>query len=197
MLERTRLLAKEALLQVRPGVFWWYVRARHGHLEPEMALLPRLCLPDQISVDVGANYGIYSYYMLKYSKGCVAFEPYPHLAKLLWRGLGRRLQVHQVALSDRAGETQMTASTSQSGFNTIEPSNRIELKVLDPTKIVTLDVPVRRLDDFDLGPVGFIKIDVEGHEQEVVAGGEETIATHRPALLIEVEEQHRDRKSVV
>jgi FkbM family methyltransferase len=191
MFEKVRQLGKETLLRIRPGMFWWYVRKRHGHLEPEMAFLPRLCMPDRISVDVGANYGIYSYYMLKYSKGCVAFEPFPRLAKILQQGMGRRVQVHQVALSNRSGFTQMAASLKQSGHNTIEPTNRIELKVHDPTSIVTLQVPVRTLDEFELGPVGFIKIDVEGHEQEVVAGAARTISTHLPAILIEVEEQHR------
>ena len=191
MFEKTRLTGKEALLQVRPGIFWWYVRVRHGYLEPEIPLLPRLCLPDRVSVDVGANYGIYSYYMLKYSSACVAFEPYPRLAQLLHEGLGKRLQVHQVALSNRSGTAQMVASVQQPGLNTIEPANRIERTVHDPSSLVTLEVPVRRLDEFDLGPVGFIKIDVEGHEQEVIAGATTRIANHLPAILIEMEEQYR------
>ena len=33
-------------------------------------------------------------------------------------------------------------------------------------------VPKKRLDDFDLPPVGFIKIDVEGHEESVLHGAE-------------------------
>jgi FkbM family methyltransferase len=191
MLEATRRFGKEALLRHAPGVFWAYVRARHGHLEPEMALLPRLCRPDRTSVDVGANYGIYSYYMLKYSRACAAFEPYPHLAELLRRGLGDRLQVHEVALSDHTGAARMTACESEMGYNTIEPSNKIEGKVDDPRLIVTLEVPVRRLDEFDLGAIGFVKIDVEGHEESVLRGAVDTIASHRPAMLIEMEERHR------
>jgi FkbM family methyltransferase len=191
VLKRVRRWGKEFLLQVQPGLFWWYVRARHGFLEPEMALLPRLCLPDRVSVDIGANFGVYSYQMLRYSKECIAFEPYPRLASLLSRGLGERLTVHQVALSDRSGTATMQASFAQTGHNTIEPSNRLESKVLDPTGLETLEVQTRRLDDYHLGPVGFIKIDVEGHEPEVVAGASETLAMNRPALLIEIEEQHR------
>lgn len=191
MLKRIRRLGKEALLQVRPGLFWAYVQARHGYLEPEMAMLPRLCLPDRVSVDIGANFGIYSYYMLKHSRRCVAFEPYPRLAKLLRRGLGERLEVHEFALSDRSGIATLRASFDQTGHNTIEPSNLIEAKVLDPSSLVTIDVRVARFDDFDLDPVGFIKIDVEGHETEVIAGAAQTIERDLPALLIEVEEQHR------
>lgn len=191
MFEGTRRAAKEGLLQLYPGAFWWYVRVRHGLLEPEMALLTRLCRPDRTSVDIGANYGIYSYYMLKHSARCVAFEPYPRLARILRRGLGARLEVHEVALSDRSGIAELRASLVESGLNTIESSNRIETKVRDPNSLETLQVSVRRLDDFDLGRVGFMKIDVEGHEQEVLSGAEDTLLADRPALLIELEERHR------
>lgn len=43
---------------------------------------------------------------------------------------------------------------------------------------------IKRLDDFKLKPY-FIKIDVQGFEQEVLEGGEETIKTYQPIILIE------------
>ena len=49
---------------------------------------------------------------------------------------------------------------------------------------------MRRLDDYQIANVGFIKIDVEGHEEGVLAGAWETISRDRPALLIEIEERH-------
>jgi FkbM family methyltransferase len=156
-----------------------------------MALLHRLCMRDRISIDIGANYGIYSYYMLKFSSGCIAFEPYPRLARLLRQGLGRQLQVHEAALSNRSGSARMVASDEQSAYNTTEPTNEIESKVTNPGSITTLDVPVRTLDEFDLGPVGLIKIDVHGHEEEVLEGGRNTIAEYSPSLIVELEEQHR------
>ena len=43
---------------------------------------------------------------------------------------------------------------------------------------------MRRLDDLGLAPF-FIKLDVQGYEFEVIQGGEQTITTHEPVLLIE------------
>jgi hypothetical protein len=54
----------------------------------------------------------------------------------------------------------------------------------------TVQVPLRRLDDYAFENVGFIKIDVEGHEESVLRGGLETLQRNRPTLLIEIEERH-------
>lgn len=51
-------------------------------------------------------------------------------------------------------------------------------------------MPLRRLGDYGLENVSFIKIDVEGHEEAVLAGALETIRANSPTLLIECEERH-------
>jgi FkbM family methyltransferase len=156
-----------------------------------MALLPKLCRPDLISIDVGANYGIYSYYLSKYSSRCIAFEPYPRLASILRQGLGSRVEVHEVALSDHAGSTELRAVPDTTGLNTIEPTNPLESRLSKPEDIQVVQVDVRTLDGFGLKNVGFVKIDVEGHEYEVLAGAEQTLVAHRPVILVEIEERHR------
>lgn len=46
------------------------------------------------------------------------------------------------------------------------------------------DLPMRTLDSFDLEPA-LLKIDTEGMEPQVLRGGLETIAQHRPVILAE------------
>ncbi len=46
-------------------------------------------------------------------------------------------------------------------------------------------VPMRRLDSFGFEDVDFIKIDVEGFERAVIEGGERTIRTWRPNIVVE------------
>jgi hypothetical protein len=54
----------------------------------------------------------------------------------------------------------------------------------------TIEVPLRQLDDFALPSVGFIKIDLEGHEEDVLLGAQSLIARDRPSLMVKVEERH-------
>ncbi len=48
------------------------------------------------------------------------------------------------------------------------------------------DVPLVTLDALETGRVGFLKLDVEGMEMDVLAGAAALIAAHRPVLYVEV-----------
>ena len=48
-------------------------------------------------------------------------------------------------------------------------------------------VATSRLDDFELGDVGFVKIDVEGHELAVLQGATDLLKAQRPTLMVEIE----------
>ena len=51
-------------------------------------------------------------------------------------------------------------------------------------------VNVKKLDDLNLQNIGFIKIDAEGSEQEVLKGAKKLIKKYKPTLLIEIEERY-------
>jgi hypothetical protein len=69
---------------------------------------------------------------------------------------------------------------------TIDSGNRLEGVAADE-----LEAEVRRLDGLAIGPIGLIKIDVEGHEAAVLRGAQGIIARDRPVFIIEAEERHR------
>jgi hypothetical protein len=48
---------------------------------------------------------------------------------------------------------------------------------------------MEKLDDIYRGDVGFIKIDVEGHEETVLEGAKQTILRCQPRLLVEIDER--------
>ena len=56
------------------------------------------------------------------------------------------------------------------------------------------EVKKKKLDSIKFeNKIGFIKIDVEGHELEVIEGALKTIKENKPVLLIEIEEKHSKR----
>ena len=165
-------------------------RAIHSWMrgEPELHLVPALCSRSEWSIDIGANNGVYAWHIARHSAGVIAFEPQPSHAGFLVQAFGPRVRVEQVALSDSTGEAvlRVPQETWEDGRATIEASN-----TLDRFTCAEYTVPRRRLDSYDLPPVGFMKIDVEGHELAVLGGAEAILRRDRPNLIIEAEERHR------
>jgi FkbM family methyltransferase len=93
------------------------------------------------------------------------------------------------ALSDEVGEATLRIYEPLTGRATIESENLLE--GCDCSQIYEVAVPRRKLDDYDFDAVGFIKIDVEGHELSVLRGASNTIERHRPLMLIEIEDRHK------
>jgi FkbM family methyltransferase len=140
-------------------------------------------------VDVGANWGSYSLLLAPQFTHVDAFEPVERCANALARyseTFGGSIRVHQCALSDREGTVpffipwrdDVDASSSSRVVSAGDPA--------------AISVQAKTLDSFEFTDVDLIKIDVEGHEREVLRGAEETIRRCRPRLLVEVEQRHID-----
>ena len=160
--------------------------------EDELRLVSLLCDQSKTSVDVGAAAGIFSVHMLKASRNVIAFEPRPSQAEELqamFASVGAPARVEAVALSNQVGTSKMRMLVKDLGRSTIEAENPLEDE--DGSARAQIKVKVRRLDDYGLDDVGFIKIDVEGHEVAALQGARATIERNQPILLIEAEERHR------
>ena len=88
-----------------------------------------------------------------------------------------------------ASDSIMRIDDTNTGVATIEEKNDLSC-VKDRSFVVKKVVEVRTLDSFEFSDVSMIKIDVEGHEEAVVAGAAETIRRCRPSLIIESEDRH-------
>jgi FkbM family methyltransferase len=165
------------------------LRFRPNHFERELWVVPFLCDKGKTALDIGANMGVYSYFMRKFSRQVIAFEPNIDLWSDLHRLLGRDFRIEGAALSNRVGTSTMRIDNTNTGVATIEEKNDL-CCVEDKSIVVERAVEVRTLDSFAYSDVAMIKIDVEGHEEAVVAGAVETIQRCRPSLLIESENRH-------
>lgn len=164
--------------------YWWCLLTKTG--EYELRILSRYVPRDRLAIDVGANNGIYAYHLSRYAQSVVAFEPNPRFDRAL-RFLPRNVSVRVEALSSAPGVLPLRIPATEAG----EAEGWATLETTELPVARSIDVPVRRLDDLDLGHVGFMKIDVEGHEMSVLAGAEATIGRDRPTLLVEAEDEYR------
>lgn len=178
-----------------PRLSFWLNRMTRANYEREMELLEVLCDRARPGVDIGAKVGMYTYRIRAGSSSVTAFEPIPLFHDMLRAVFAdKRGRVEPFALSDVRGRTVLRMpyapdGESEFGRSTIHPANRLAHEKIG--RVDELAIETRRLDDYDLGPIGFIKIDVEGHELAVLDGAAATLAAHTPNLLIECNEDHR------
>lgn len=158
--------------------------------ERELHVLPQLVQKDKLALDIGANKGVYSYALLMLSAGVHAFEPNPKTRRVLQSWAANRVTIHDIALSDNSGEATLFIPIGGKGRYS---NQRASLSRENADKFGEVHVKTARLDDLNLSNVGFMKIDVEGFEQEVVEGARETLKRERPTMLIEIEERRTKR----
>lgn len=156
--------------------------AAHGY-ETDVAALIDLLLPAQGGTffDIGSNWGYFPLYAAaqRSQLSAHAFEPMPAtyndlVATVRRAGLEALVTCHHVALSDSDGETFMCLPDGlHSGQAMLSRSDG------------AARVAMRRLDGLGLAAPDFVKIDVEGHELEVLRGASETLRSARPFIVFE------------
>ncbi len=158
-----------------------------GKGEIELSLLPVLMRSHSLSIDVGAHEGVYTYQMKEWGR-TVAFEPIPALAERLIAAAYPDLQVEQCALSNKAGTGLLRVPYHLKKKDELDtPSATLRdnpLHTIDGVQEFT--VQTETLDAFQFDDVGFIKIDVEGWEENVLLGGRETIRRNQPVVMVKL-----------
>jgi FkbM family methyltransferase len=160
-------------------IAWRY----YWHGEAEVRLLRQLVRPNCNVVDVGAASGNYTYHLSRLSPRVYAFEPNPVWVRWLRRCSPRNVTIFDVALADSSGNATLSIPQDRDGIS-------LEAATLGdnfpPESCERIPVQQRTLDEYNLDNVGFIKIDVEGHEMAVLRGAQRTLERSRPVLLVEV-----------
>ncbi len=157
------------------------VLARDQWSELEEELLPAVVDPARAAVDVGAHAGSYTVRLAQVVPKVFAFEPDPEMARLLQRAAPPNVVVSLEALSDTAGWKTFRVPV-ESGHASVTLGS---LAPLDVPSTIDREVRTATLDHLADEDVGFVKIDVEGHEAKVLAGGRELLLQCRPVFLLE------------
>ena len=151
------------------------------------------CLkPGSVFIDIGANVGYYS--LLANGKvgaagRVLSFEPNPVTAGQLKRNIrlsaAHQIELFGVALSDKEGEVQLYCPKDETHGHASLQNQRWR-------DVVSYTVPAKRMDDIlpkDIEHIDLVKIDVEGAELLVFAGGGGIISRFKPPIIMELNEK--------
>jgi FkbM family methyltransferase len=132
-----------------------------------------------IALDAGANVGAYARHMAGIFAHVHAFEPardtYECLARNVaeW-GLTDKITTYANAVSSHSEWVKMGASFGRRSISRAVTGQG--------------DIPAISLDSLNLAGVTFLKLDVEGYEEKVLAGAARLLASARPYVMMEVKE---------
>lgn len=151
-----------------------------------------------IAVDCGANIGVFTVDWAKWMTGwgaVLGIEAQERIfyalagnvainncnnAQVILGAIGAQIGVMQIAVPDytRPGTFGSLELIQNEGSEFIGQE-------IDQSPERLRDVRCLTLDSLNLGRLDFLKVDVEGMELDVLAGGRETIARHLPIMLVE------------
>lgn len=159
--------------------------------EDEMNFVRAYISPEMNVLDIGANHGVYALSIAKkLDTGHVwAFEPTLAPGRMLERSielndLSDKVTWVHAGLSDREGSANIRTSGNSelnSLYGNSGETEIIHLETLDNfLQINAIDVPI-----------GFVKLDAEGEEINVLRGGHEFFAHQSPLIMFEL--KHGDK----
>lgn len=143
------------------------------------------------AVDVGAHVGMWTMQLAKKFNEVVSFEPVQAHRDCFMKNVeNENVHLQGCALGTREGFISIDTDPTSSGDSYVSPKNYTGEGIFDgiqtfPAPGGPTAIPVKKLDDFDLQDVDFIKLDCEGYEFFALRGGEKTIMRCKPVIIVE------------
>ena len=171
-------------------------RLRFKSEVPDIRYIREAALAGSTLIDIGANKGVFSIYMSRAAgpRGkLLAFEAQPELGDHL-RGVKQGFALDNMTIVNKGLSSMpgtLTMRRSKAGAGTASFHSKAA------PGLDEIEIPVITLDDYisehQVGPVSFIKCDVEGHELEVFRGAQKLLERDMPTLLFECHDSEAER----
>ena len=140
-----------------------------------------------VYIDIGALDGDTSTSLIGDFKRIICFEPNPNE----FSKLSDKVEKYNVALSDREGLTELVLPNGKKkpGHGSINRFSKGGISEgAGGDRIIFKDIPVKKLDSYNISDVSFIKIDTEGSELQILKGSVNTIKKYKPVLFFEAKQ---------
>jgi FkbM family methyltransferase len=165
--------------------------------EPELVHLAKLVPRRGVAIDAGANIGLFALALTQYCHKVYAFEISEQTSRSLKRCAHPKIEIINVGLSNRAREATLYTPVQANGSTLDGWASLAAGNCPGINRHREQSVHLKSLDAFGISECVFLKIDVEGHEVELLEGAAETIRRTRPVILMEVRERNRTRVNLL
>jgi FkbM family methyltransferase len=161
----------------------------------ELKLVSRILREGMTVVDVGANVGLYTALAMHRIKGrgrILAFEPHPESYQFLTQTVAANLallpanerpkiDMLDLAASASEGEARLFSNAANKGDNRLYFFNLAQENGALPIRATTIDTALR---DLKITSIDFLKLDVQGHEFEVIQGARDILRASPNAIIL-------------
>ena len=148
---------------------------------------------DSMFIDVGANIGLISLFVNELAQvdnlEIVCFEPCDENYNCLIKNRTMNMKCFPTGLSDSEGLLSMVKNRYNMGTCRVYDDT---IETIDEIFEDAGEFYFETLDTYEFYNVSVIKIDVEGHELEVLKGAKSTIEKNRPVIVIEIFDEKFD-----
>lgn len=124
----------------------------------------------RLAIDVGGHCGLWSKELVQLFDKVIAFEPIAEHRECFVKNVVGNYELMPVALGEKFGTVSMHTSPGSSGDSWVAGHG---------------DIPMKKLDNYALDDVDFMKLDCEGYELFVLRGAEATIKRCHPVIIVE------------
>lgn len=141
-------------------------------------------------LDIGANIGNHSIFFQNYFKKIVSFEPQKQTFKILSMNTNKHdnIYIKNFGIHTENKKVKFYIPIDNNGM----ASSEIKL-----TNTYEEEVELRKIDNNDYQNVGFIKIDVEGNELDVLLSLNDLISETLPVISFELNQNISSRKKIL
>lgn len=141
---------------------------------------------NDIFLDAGSNYGFHSLTAAKLCKKVYSFEPQDHIFKLQKESIEinkiNNIELYKLGLGNVS--TFLKLEPVDYNLNGVNMGNvGIDISPESEGELIE----IKTIDDFGIGKIDYIKLDVQGYEKFVLDGATNTIKKYKPTLIVEVE----------
>ena len=128
-----------------------------------------------VAVDIGANVGLWSRDLVRKFAHVIAIEPVVDFQECMRKNVPmENIEIWPIALGTEDTSIDMIITEGNTGHSHINKDT-----------IGSGQVKMKRLDSCMFDRIDYMKIDCEGYEMQILKGGENTIRTHQPVIVVE------------